>query len=122
MVADNTFSIRFATGDDAGTVRRLAERNSQPPLTERVLIAETRAGNVAATSLDDGRAVSTRVSEAGDRSRSCARLTEGRGRQQSSNSREIDIRRDLGRLDERTVLEREEPELGAVLGGDHAGR
>jgi hypothetical protein len=57
MFSDNTFSVRFATDGDADVLRRLAARNFQPELTGRILIAETRGGDVAASSLDDGRAI-----------------------------------------------------------------
>jgi len=57
MFADNTFSVRFATDDDADLLRRLAARNLQPELTGRILIADARGRDVAAISLDDGRAV-----------------------------------------------------------------
>jgi DNA-binding beta-propeller fold protein YncE len=39
MFADDGFRIWFATDDDADSVRRLAERKSQPPTTGRVRVA-----------------------------------------------------------------------------------
>jgi hypothetical protein len=38
MFSANAYRIRFATADDADTLRRLAERGSQEPLVGRVLI------------------------------------------------------------------------------------
>jgi hypothetical protein len=55
MFAANTYRIRLATDDDRDSLGRLAERNSQQPLAGRVLIGETRSGDLAALSLDNGR-------------------------------------------------------------------
>jgi hypothetical protein len=57
MFPANTHTIRLATEDDAETLRRLAEIDSQPQLTGRVLIAEVDDTAIAALALDDRRAV-----------------------------------------------------------------
>lgn len=57
MFAANTYSIRPATSDDADALGSLAERNARQPLTGPVLIGATPAGDAAAISLEDGRAI-----------------------------------------------------------------
>lgn len=57
MFAANTFTIRLATDEDAETLRRLAEIDSQPALRGRVLIALDGGVSVAALSIDENRAV-----------------------------------------------------------------
>jgi hypothetical protein len=56
MFAPTAYRIRFASPEDAGTLSRLAERNSQQPLVGRVLIGQY-AGAAAALSLHDGRVI-----------------------------------------------------------------
>jgi hypothetical protein len=56
MFAPNAYRIRFATAEDADTLRSLAERNSSEPLVGRVLIGQYD-GTAAALSLHDGRVV-----------------------------------------------------------------
>ena len=56
MFAPNAYRIRFATVEDADTLRRLAERNSKQPLVGRVLIGRYD-GTAAALSLHDGRVI-----------------------------------------------------------------
>lgn len=62
MFDTNTDHIRFATEEDADTLRSLAERASQQPLGGRVLIGDIDGTPAAALSLQDGRvlAVSSR--------------------------------------------------------------
>lgn len=55
MFETNTDHIRFATEEDADTLRSLAERASQQPLGGRVLIGELDGTPAAALSLQDGR-------------------------------------------------------------------
>jgi hypothetical protein len=55
MFDTNTDHIRFATEEDADTLRSLAERASQQPLGGRVLIGEIDGTPAAALSLKDGR-------------------------------------------------------------------
>jgi hypothetical protein len=55
MFDTNTDHIRFATEEDADTLRSLAERASQQPLGGRVLIGEIDGTPAAALSLQDGR-------------------------------------------------------------------
>jgi hypothetical protein len=55
MFATNTYRIRLATDEDRDTLDRLAERKAEKPLAGRVLIGETRSGDLAALSLDNGR-------------------------------------------------------------------
>jgi hypothetical protein len=50
-------AIRFATEADAAAVRRVAELDSQRPLTGPVLLAEDGDTAIAAVSLTDGRIV-----------------------------------------------------------------
>ena len=57
MFAANTYHIRFATEQDADALRGLAERNSQPVFSGRVLIGEIDGAGAAALSLSDGRVV-----------------------------------------------------------------
>jgi hypothetical protein len=57
MYPANAYTIRFAAGDDAAALRRLAELDSRPALAGHVLIAEDDGVPVAALSLDDGRTV-----------------------------------------------------------------
>lgn len=56
MFAPNAYRIRFATVEDADTLRHLAERNSKQPLVGRVLIGHYD-GTAAALSLHDGRVI-----------------------------------------------------------------
>ena len=55
MFETNTDHIRFATEEDADTLRSLAERASQQPLGGRVLIGDIDGTPAAALSLQDGR-------------------------------------------------------------------
>ena len=55
MFDTNTDHIRFATEEDADTLRSLAERASQQPLGGRVLIGDIDGTPAAALSLEDGR-------------------------------------------------------------------
>ena len=55
MIAAN--GIRYATEDDAGALRSLAELDSQHPLEGRVLIAHIDGTIAAALSLKDGRVI-----------------------------------------------------------------
>jgi hypothetical protein len=57
MFETNTDRIRFATEEDADTLRSLAERASQKPLDGRVLIGDLDGKPAAALSLLDGRAI-----------------------------------------------------------------
>ena len=57
MFAANTYLFRLATEQDAVTIARLAEGQSQPPLSGRVLIGQIDGRTAAAISLDDGRTV-----------------------------------------------------------------
>jgi hypothetical protein len=57
MIAANYYPIRFATSEDADTLRRFAERNSQQPLVGRVLIGQIDGAPAAALSLHDGRVI-----------------------------------------------------------------
>jgi hypothetical protein len=57
MFPANAFTIRLATEEDADTLRRLAEIDSQPDLAGRVLIAEDGDGAVAALAIEEGRSV-----------------------------------------------------------------
>jgi hypothetical protein len=57
MFAPNAYRIRFATAEDADTLRRLAERGSQQPLRGRVLIGQLDGTPAAALSLLDGRVI-----------------------------------------------------------------
>jgi hypothetical protein len=57
MVPANACTIRFATEDDADTLRRLAELDSQPQPRGRVLIAEDDHVPVAALAIESGRTV-----------------------------------------------------------------
>jgi hypothetical protein len=57
MFSANAYRIRFATADDADTLRRLAERGSQEPLVGRVLIGHLDGTPVAALSLGDGHVI-----------------------------------------------------------------
>jgi hypothetical protein len=56
MFAPTAYRIRFATTEDADTLTRLAERNSEQPLVGRVLIGRYD-GAAAALSLHDGRVI-----------------------------------------------------------------
>ena len=60
MFAANLYPVRFATEDDAGTLKRLAERDSQQPLDGRVLVGHLDGRPAAALSLDDGRVIADR--------------------------------------------------------------
>jgi hypothetical protein len=57
MFAPNAYRIRFASREDAETLNRLAERDSQQPLVGRVLIGQLDGTPAAALSLHDGRVV-----------------------------------------------------------------
>ena len=57
MFAANTYKLRFATGDDADALRRLAELDSRPPLAGRVLIGDIAGSPAAALSLSDDRVI-----------------------------------------------------------------
>jgi hypothetical protein len=57
MFAPNAYRIRLASREDAETLNRLAERDSQQPLVGRVLIGRFD-GTAAALSLEDGRVIS----------------------------------------------------------------
>jgi hypothetical protein len=57
MVPFNPYAIRSATDADADDLRRLAELDSERPLTGRVLIAEQDGAGIAAISLTDGRTI-----------------------------------------------------------------
>jgi hypothetical protein len=52
---DQPLTIRLATPEDAGTLRRLAELDSASPLTGSVLLAEREGAPIAAVSLRRGR-------------------------------------------------------------------
>jgi hypothetical protein len=54
MHDDQYVTIRVATPEDAPTLRRLAELDSAPRLTGRVLIAEADGVPLAALSLETG--------------------------------------------------------------------
>ena len=57
MFAANTYKLRFATEEDAHTLRRLAELDSRTPLAGRVLIGEIAGSPAAALSLGDDRVI-----------------------------------------------------------------
>jgi hypothetical protein len=57
MFPANAFTIRLASEEDAETLRRLAEIDSQPELAGRILIAEDDDVAVAALSIAEGRTV-----------------------------------------------------------------
>ncbi|HEX5622224.1 MAG TPA: hypothetical protein VFX51_27610 [Solirubrobacteraceae bacterium] len=57
MFPANAFTIRLAGDDDAEMLRRLAEVDSQNPLSGRILVAVDGDAAVAALSLDENRAV-----------------------------------------------------------------
>ena len=57
MFPANAYTIRPATAIDAEALEVVAGRDSQRPLTGRVLLAETGGAVVAAYSLDEGRSV-----------------------------------------------------------------
>jgi hypothetical protein len=57
MYAANAYAIRPATDEDGFALRRLAELDSQSPLTGRILVAEADGKLVAAMSLDEWRTV-----------------------------------------------------------------
>jgi hypothetical protein len=57
MFAANTYRIRFANGEDAGAVRRLAGQGCRRPLGERVLLGEIDGTPAAALSLRTGRVI-----------------------------------------------------------------
>jgi hypothetical protein len=57
MFSPNAYNIRVAGDDDAHTLRRLAELDSQTALSGRVLIAEDDGVAIAAFSIDERRAV-----------------------------------------------------------------
>lgn len=55
MYSANAFSIRPATHEDAYSLRKLAELDSQSPVSEPALIGEIDGRPAAALSLADGR-------------------------------------------------------------------
>jgi hypothetical protein len=55
MIATNLYRIRFAAAEDADTLKRLAETDSQGRLAGRVLIGHIDGTPAAAISLLDGR-------------------------------------------------------------------
>ena len=57
MFGANTYRIRFADGQDADTLKRLAERNSGAPLDGRVLVGQVNGTPSGALSLTDGRVI-----------------------------------------------------------------
>ena len=57
MIAANAYRIRIATVEDADTLGRLAERESQQPLVGRILIGQIDGAPAAALSLHDGRVI-----------------------------------------------------------------
>jgi hypothetical protein len=58
MYAANTYKIRIATEDDARSLRRLAELDSQRPLGgDRILVGEIDGAPAAALSLATGRTI-----------------------------------------------------------------
>jgi hypothetical protein len=57
MFGPNAYRIRFATGEDAETLRDLADRDSEQPLVGRVLIGQLNGKPAAALSLHDGRVI-----------------------------------------------------------------
>ena len=57
MFAANTYIIRAATAGDAFPLRRLAELDSQEPLSGRILVGEIAGKPAAAMSLDERRTV-----------------------------------------------------------------
>jgi hypothetical protein len=57
MYAANAYEIRPASDEDAFALRRLAELDSQPHLTGRILVAEAAGKPFAAMSLDEWRTV-----------------------------------------------------------------
>jgi hypothetical protein len=57
MFPANVFTIRLAGDDDAETLRRLAEVDSQNPLSGRVLVAVDGNAVLAALSIDENRVI-----------------------------------------------------------------
>jgi hypothetical protein len=57
MYPGNYYVIRQATPEDEPALRRLAELDSQRPLSGPALIAEIDGGAAAALSLNDGRVI-----------------------------------------------------------------
>jgi hypothetical protein len=57
MFAPSTYRIRFASGEDAYAVRRLAGQGCRNPLGNRVLIGEIDGTPAAAVSIRTGRVV-----------------------------------------------------------------
>jgi hypothetical protein len=57
MFPPNAFTIRLAGDDDAATLRRLAEVDSQNPLSGRILVAVDGDVMVAALSIDENRVI-----------------------------------------------------------------
>jgi hypothetical protein len=57
MFAANSYRIRVATAEDADALQHLAGRNSQRPLSGRVLIGQINGRPAAALSLSDGRVI-----------------------------------------------------------------
>jgi hypothetical protein len=58
MYPTNAYNIRTATDADLGALRRLAELDSQRPITGPALIGEIDGTPAAAVSMSDGRVVS----------------------------------------------------------------
>ena len=57
MFPAHSHTIRYATGTDAESLRRLAELDSQQPIVPPALIGEVGDRPIAALSLSDGRAI-----------------------------------------------------------------
>jgi hypothetical protein len=55
-MTDESLTIRWASPDDGGALRRLAQLDSARPLHGRVLLAELGGAPLAAVSLETGRA------------------------------------------------------------------
>jgi len=53
----STYKVCLATEEDADALRRLADLDSRPPLTGRVLMGEIGGSPAAALSLSDGRVI-----------------------------------------------------------------
>ena len=57
MFPGNAYTFRSATAADESALRRLAELDSQRPLSGRILIGEIAGAPAAAVSLADGRVI-----------------------------------------------------------------
>jgi hypothetical protein len=57
MLSSNAFVIRLASEDDALTLRRLAMKSRQAPLTGMILVGEIKGQVAAAISLTDNRRI-----------------------------------------------------------------